>query len=141
MIKMIPIIGPVRETSGSIIKTSNKYKFPLTGVLLMAFKLTDTQQVDLSATFIDKKGNPAPVDGLPEWFTDNPNVLSLVPSPDGLACKISAVGPIGTAIVSMKADADLGSGIIPISGLFDVEVVSGAAVQVTITPGTPSEQP
>jgi len=107
----------------------------------MAFSLQDSQQVDLVVQFATKKGNVGKVDGIPEWFVDNPNVLSLAPAADGMSCVISSVGPLGNATVSLKADADMGAGVVDLAGTFDVEVVSGAAAVATITPGTPSEQP
>jgi hypothetical protein len=107
----------------------------------MAFQLPDSQQVRLSLAFVDKKGNPAPVDGKPEWQVDNPNVLALVPSDDGLSCLVQAMGPLGPATVSVKADADMGEGVQPIAGLFEVMVTAGPAASVVITAGTPEEQP
>jgi hypothetical protein len=97
--------------------------------------------VTLGVAFVDKKGNPAKVDGVPQWLVDNPNVLALTPATDGMSCTVAAVGPLGTATVSLKADADLGIGVIDVVGAFEVEVTGGQATAVTITPGAPSEQP
>ncbi len=107
----------------------------------MAFELTDCQQVTLSVTFLDKKGNPARVDGAPAWLVDNPNVLALTPAADGLSCLVSAVGPLGSALVTLTADADLGAGVVSVIGTFAVDVTAGAATTVAITAGTPEEQP
>jgi len=105
------------------------------------FQMTYSQQVTLSVAFTDKKGNPAAVDGVPEWSTDNPTVLALTPAADGLSCLVKAAGPLGTAKVTLKADADLGAGVTDIVGTFDVEITAGVATTVTITAGTPEEQP
>lgn len=105
----------------------------------MAFTLKDTQRVQLSVKFVDKVGNPAKVDGIPEWSVDNPNVAKLEPAADGLSCMVSAVGPLGTAKVTLKADADLGAGVSEIAGTFDLEVVASAASIVTIEAGTPED--
>ncbi len=107
----------------------------------MAFTLTDSQQVPVSVAITDKKGNPAKVDGVPVWQVDNPNVLALTPAADGMSCLVAAVGPLGTAKVSMTADADLGAGITEIIGVLDIEVTGGTATTVVLTPGTPTDQP
>lgn len=107
----------------------------------MAFKLTDSQQVDVKIQAVDKKGNAAPIENV-DWSTDNPNVLALTPSADGLTCTIAAVGPLGTATVTAKADADMDpNNRVEIIGTLAVEVTGGTAQTVLLVPGTPSEQP
>jgi hypothetical protein len=103
--------------------------------------ITATQNLPLSVTFKDKKGNDAPVQGAPEWLVDNPNVIALTPAADGMSCVAGAVGPIGTALVSVRADADLGDGTVHVIGTLDINVTGGAATTVEIVPGTPEEQP
>lgn len=107
----------------------------------MAFSLTATQQCDLTIAVTDAKGNPAPVDGPPQWFVDNPAVLALTPAADGMGCLVAAVGPLGTALVSVKADADLGAGVVELVGTLEVEVTAGQAALMAIVPGVPTEQP
>lgn len=99
------------------------------------FQLTDSQLVTLTISAVDKKGNPVTFAGAPVWSVDNPNLLSLTPSTDGLSCVVASVGPLGTAKVSVSSTTP------SLSGTLDVQIVSGAATQLTIVPGTPSEQP
>lgn len=139
--RMVFKLGPAREAPAVVKPTPQFYRFPLLGDPVMALQMTDSQQVEVTAAFLDKRGNPAPVDGAPVWMTDNPNVIALTPSADGKACTVVAVGPLGTAKVTMTADADLGEGKTDILGTLDFEIVSGAAVTVTLTPGVPTEQP
>jgi len=107
----------------------------------MAFKLTDSQQVDLKIQAVDKKGNPAPIEGV-DWSTDNPNVVALMPSADGLTCTVAAVGPLGNAVITAKADADMDpSNRVEIIGTLEVEITGGTAQQVLLVAGTPTEQP
>lgn len=128
------------EEAGNVKPTPQYHKWPVFGSIIMAFTLVDSQKVTITPKFVDKKGNPARVDGKPEWLVDNPNVLALTPADDGLSCVVAAVGPLGTAKVSLKADADLGEGVKEIGGFLDVEVVGGEAVSVELTPGEVSEQ-
>jgi hypothetical protein len=107
----------------------------------VANTLTVTQKVPVSVEFKDAKGNPAKVDGTPAWLTDNPNILQLTPSADGLSCDVQAVGVIGKANVQVTADADLGSGVENIIGTAEIEVVGGKATLVNLTVGTPVEVP
>lgn len=139
---MIPVLGPVRENSGRVTATPQYARWPLLGGnLLVAFQMTASQQVALSVKFTDSKGNPASVDGVPQWLIDNPNVVALQPAPDGLSCTAVAMGPLGTVTVSMRADADLGAGSEEIIGTFDMQIVAGQATLVQITAGAPVEQP
>ena len=102
--------------------------------------LTSTQKARLSVQFLDSRGNPAAVDGVPAWMTDNSDVLALTPSADGMSCEVAALGVIGQATAQVNADADLGSGIVNIFGTLLVEVTAGQASSVTITPGPVQEQ-
>lgn len=102
--------------------------------------LTSTQKVELSIQPVDAKGNPAVVDGEPVWATSNPDVVSLEVAEGGMSCTAVAVGPVGTAQVAVTADADLGEGVAHITGLLDLEVMAGAAVNLQISAGIPTEQ-
>lgn len=109
-----------------------------TGVTQMQLK--DTQQVILSIQPVDKKGNPAQVDGVPVWASSNTEVVTITAADDGLSATAVAVGPLGSAKISVTADADTGSGVTEIAGSIDIDVVASAATTVTITAGTPTDQ-
>lgn len=100
----------------------------------MSYILKATQQVDLSITVTDKRGNPATVQN-PSFASSDEAVVSVVD--EGLTAVASAVGTPGTATVTFTGDADLGEGVSPITGVLDVEVVAGDAAVVNITAGTP----
>lgn len=101
--------------------------------------LTATQKVRATLTIVDSKGNPARVDGAPQWASSDPNVASVEPSADGLSADIVA-GQTGTAQITVTADADLGTGVRNITAFGDIEVVGGEAAALRVTFGTPSEQ-
>jgi len=109
--------------------------------LVVAFELPADEQTVCHPQFLDKWGNPARVDGVSEWLTDNPNLLNLTPSTDGLSCTIVAVGPLGSATVVCKADADLGAGVKTIFASGAVTVTPGEATQVTLNFDPPTPQP
>lgn len=105
----------------------------------MATIFTATQQAQVSLTIKDKKGNTARLDGIPQWASSDPNVMSVEPSADGMSAKVVA-GQTGTAQISVTGDADLGSGVRAIVGVGDVEVVGGEASVIQLAFGTPSDQ-
>lgn len=139
--RIVFVVRNVSESNRVVTKTPQFYNWPLLGDVLMSLQLTSSQQCDLSFKPLDKKGNPAKVDGVPVWQTDNTEVLALTPAADGLSCSVAAVGPLGTARVSVVADADLGEGVIDIVGVLDCEVTAGQAVTIKIEAGAITEQP
>jgi hypothetical protein len=102
----------------------------------LAFLLQGDQKVKLSIAPVDAAGNSAPVQN-PQWLSTDPGVLTVEPSVDGLSASAVAVGPLGTAQVQVSADADLGSGVVALTGILDVQVVAGQAVSLGILAGTP----
>ena len=69
-------------------------------------------------------GEPATVDGVPEWISSNPTVVLPAVSADGLTGTINSVAVGMGAVVVVTADADLGSGFEPITFSFEpIDVV------------------
>lgn len=107
----------------------------------MATTLKDTQQCSFSIVFKDARGNQAQVDGKPEWFIDNTDLVAITPSEDGMSCLVVPRGPLGTCTLSMKADTDRTDGVKAISGTADISIVAGDAVAVDLQPGLPVDIP
>jgi hypothetical protein len=101
--------------------------------------LRDDQQVLLTIEPVDKKGKPAPVDGVPVWASSDETVITLVPAADGLSAIATGVVP-GAARVVVTADADMGSGVTPLSGSLDFNVTAGAAASLSIIAAAPANQ-
>ena len=102
--------------------------------------LTTTQEIDLTAAFNDSKGNPAAVDGIPVWSSSDESVVTVVAAADGLSAVAKAAGKIGTAQVSVNADAERDAGVRNIVGVLDFDVQAAEAVTALIATGTPREQ-
>lgn len=102
--------------------------------------LTSNQEMDLAVKPLDVKGNPAQVDGVPVWESSAPDVIEIVPKPDGLSATAKAKGIIGAARITVSADADLTNGVKHISGYLDINVVAGEAVTIEIIAGEIREQ-
>src|SRR5262245_20948659 len=92
-------------------------------IITMAFTISADQEVVVSLVITDQYGNPASVDGLPAWEASNVAVLAVRTAADGMSAVVTARGPAGTSQVKVVCDADLGEGVIEITGLLDVEVL------------------
>lgn len=105
----------------------------------MAFGLKATQQVNLEIIGVtDRKGNPTSLQN-PVWSTTDDLVASLTVT-EGTTTRVVA-GNLGTASITVTADADLGDGVKEISSMpFDIEVVPGDAEVINIQASTPTDQ-
>lgn len=90
---------------------------------------------------VDKFGNPAAIDGLPVWGTNEPDKLDVVVAGDGMSAVISAKGPMGTAQVTVTGDADLGEGRKEIVGVLDFNLLAGEATGFAFNVGAPEAIP
>ncbi len=106
----------------------------------MAFILSDLQQVKLSFRAVDAIGNPAKVDGVPTWDSSDRTIMDLLADEDGMGAVAFAVGNLGTAQVSVQADARMGPETKTIVGTLDFEVVASEAVSITLNPGEPEDK-
>lgn len=103
--------------------------------------LPDTHQFPITIAIVDAKGNPAEVEGVPVWASTDESVAVVQPASDGKSAVVAAVGPLGTAQITVTADADLGDGVSNIAGLLDVTVIASAAVGITVQAGPTEPQP
>jgi hypothetical protein len=139
--RLIPALSAFREQARPPARTDPRHIGRRHGESILAFDLKATEQVELTITAVDRRGNPATfAPNTVEWLVDNPNVVTVTPGPDGKTATLAAVGPVGTAVVTVNADI-VGDSAPDISGTVEVNVVSGAPMNITIVPGTPTEQP
>jgi hypothetical protein len=94
------------------------------------------KSVAATASFVDAKGNPAVVEGVPVWGTDRPDLLAVTDNGDGSAT-VACVGPLGSGQVTCTGDADMGAGVVPVVLMGTIEVIAGAAVGGVINFGEP----
>jgi hypothetical protein len=108
----------------------------------MATLTTDQFYQAVALTITDSKGRPAEVDEPPTWASSDETVLTVTVASDGMSADINTVA-VGTARVTVTADADLGEGVVPITGVTeDIIVTSGSVASVmTLTLGTPVDKP
>ena len=102
--------------------------------------MSTTQEFTASIAPADKRGKPAPVDGVPTWATSDASIVSVTPAADGMSAVVAAQG-VGDYTVTVSADADLGAGVVTIVGSDTGSVSLGQATAITITAGPVTEQP
>jgi hypothetical protein len=101
--------------------------------------IRDDQKQTLSIQPIDDKKKPALVDGVPTWASSDETVVTVAAAADGMSAEVVGVAP-GTARVVVTADADLGSGVTPLTGVQEYTVTAGAATTLSITAAPPASQ-
>ena len=103
--------------------------------------LTDSQQVTLSATFVDRAGNtvPAPDAGTLAWSSSDEAVVTVTDNGDGTALAVTT-GTLGSVLITLTDDLD-GDTVPEFLGSIAIDVVTGAVTGIVITPGAPTEKP
>lgn len=110
----------------------------------MADITTDENFPNAVLVITDSHGQPAAVDGVPVWASSDETVLTVTAAADGMSAVVDTVAPstIGSpARISVSADADLGAGVVSLTGVSeDIHVTLGAshvASVMTLTLGAP----
>lgn len=106
----------------------------------MNISITTEQQVRLHVAFLTAAGNPATVDGTPTWTSSAPGVVDLVVDSDGMGA-LAISKAVGTTLVTVQADANLGAGTTVISGTLGLEVTPAIAETVEVTADPPTFKP
>lgn len=95
-------------------------------------QLTADQQVALSITGQDRYGNPVDVTGGISWTSSDTSVVSV--TPDGQNALAVAVGPVGTAAVTVSNDHNSDEEI-DFQGSIAIDVVAGEIAEIEVTEG------
>jgi hypothetical protein len=121
-------LGPVRQQS-------RFQRLRRKAVVLMAFDLGDDQEFDLTVGEVDARGNPVDVaPGSITFASSDETLLTVTPdATDGSLAVVAAVGPVGSASVTATSTDGL-------SGSLDVNIVTEAAVGLSLTPSNVREQ-
>ena len=111
---------------------------------MLTLKDTDVPgTVNVTVSFVDAKGKPAKVDGVPTWSASNSTIIdSVTASADGMSATLHILDNIGASQVTVNADVDLGAGTDNKDFVDTVSVIAGDAASATfnfgtVTPDTP----
>jgi hypothetical protein len=111
--------------------------------------INTSQQFNVQLAITNAAGDPAQVDGVPMWASSDETVVMVVAAADGMSATVPAVAPNAVGgdgnplpvRISVSADADLGSGVVAITGVSeDIFVTLDPAQQasvITLTLGPP----
>ena len=98
------------------------------------------QNLPLSIAVKDRRGNPAALDGAPAWSVTVPELAVLEVAEDGLSAVLKPTGIVGSLVVQVSGDADLGEGEKTLLGELPVELIAAEAVTIAIAAGEPVDQ-
>lgn len=104
---------------------------------MLELSVTSEQKISVSLTPVTATGKPAKLDGTPTW-----EVLSgsatVVAAADGLSAELVSSDDPGDTDFVVKADADLGSGVVEISDVIRLTVLGANASSLGLTAGVPT---
>lgn len=106
---------------------------------LMNITLTTEQKVTVTLKPVTHAGKPAKLDGSPAWTVTSGNALVTV-SEDGLSAVLTSPDDPGVTEILVKADADLGAGIVEISDSIVLTVISAMATNLGLEAGAPEDK-
>lgn len=99
-------------------------------------QMTDIQQCVANVQATTAEGNPAQLDDVPVWESDDTNVVLVEPAPDGMSCVIKSPspGPLGSAVVTVSAKIN-GQDVF---ATLAVDIVASAATKLEINTQPPT---
>lgn len=132
-------IGITEDAIGHRCKRQSHHFHNLREVDIVKDILTEQTTTIRIAAFKDQRGNPAHVDGPPQWATDDSDKVTIEAAPDGMSCKVTTGILAGTPTVTMTADADLGPAVKDIRGSIQFNITTPQAVSVELTVDDPTD--
>lgn len=104
-------------------------------------QVTDTQQVALAVSWLDRLGNPIPnPDGdILTWATSDATIVQVTDNGDGTAMAVTT-GTVGSVVVTASDDLDA-DGNPDFLGSLAIDVVSGPVAEVQVVAGAVTERP
>lgn len=102
----------------------------------MLITITNEQKIPVTLAPLTAAGNPATVDGAPQWSVTSGDA-TLEVSADGMSAMLISGEANVNSQITVSADADLGEGVSTITDTIDLAVVAAAASQLGLNVGTP----
>lgn len=128
-----PMTGVVTPPPGSVPPITKPKEFTV--------QLTADQQVSLSISGEDRYGNPVDITGDTVWTSSDPSIVTVTQAPfNPAAASAQAVGPIGTAAITVTNDYDA-DGTPDFQGSIAISVVAGLIAEIGITEGSVTDKP
>lgn len=96
--------------------------------------ITNEQKIPVTLSPVTDTGKPAKLDGSPAWTVLSGN-SQVVVADDGLSADLISSDDPGDTEIMIKADADLGAGVVEISDTIKLSVTGAQAKSLGITVG------
>lgn len=107
---------------------------------MLQINITNEQQVKVTLNPVTATGKPAKLDGAPTWEVISGNA-TVTPADDGLSADLISADDPGDTDFLVKADADLGEGVVEISDVIRLSVAGAMAANLGLTAGDPTPKP
>lgn len=108
--------------------------------IMLQINITNEQQVKVTLNPVTATGKPAKLDGAPTWEVISGNA-TVTPADDGLSADLISADDPGDTDFLVKADADLGEGVVEISDVIRLSVAGAMAANLGLTAGDPTPKP
>lgn len=105
--------------------------------IIMEARFSSVEEVDVDVSFENALEEVVAVDGIPTWQVEDSTIATLTVAADGRSAVLRSTGVAGNTRVIVTADADLGEGVVPITGVLDVSVSQSGAIAVNFSVSTP----
>lgn len=108
--------------------------------IMLEINVTNEQQVNVTLHPVTATGKPAQLDGAPEWSVVTGNG-TVNPAGDGMSADLVSSDDPGDTDYLVKADADLGEGVVEISDIIRLHVAGAQAANLGLVAGDPTPKP
>jgi len=107
---------------------------------MLELSITNEQQVNVTLHPVTEAGHPAQVDGAPTWEVIS-GTSTVTPAADGLSADLISSDDPGDTDFLVKADADLGQGVVEVSDIIRLHVAGAQAANLGLQAGAPTPKP
>ena len=134
-------IGPVGPKPSDYFPPPPTGRVPGATEREITVQLTADQQVALSITGEDRYDNPVDITGATVWSSSDESIVVVTVDPeDSSKAVATAVGPVGTAAVTVSNDAN-SDGTGDYQGSLAIDVVAGQVAEIVIAEGEITDKP
>jgi hypothetical protein len=113
---------------------------------MITIALTNLQICTVTLSPKNRKGKPAPIDGVPVWTLQSGN-CTIEPSADGKSCVITTPDELAddpaanVTTLLAEGDADIGAGFVPLDETFVITVSAEPATTLGAVVSAPVDKP
>ena len=103
---------------------------------MLELSVTNEQKISVTLTPVTATGKPAKLDGTPTWEVQSGS-STIVVAADGLLAELVSSDDPGDTTYLVKADADLGAGVVELADVIRLTVLGAQASSLGLTASVP----